>query len=84
MEIISTGATDLERVFPEDQLLAIRKSYLDGLHAAWAMAIAFAGVAVLAGLTLGFERIEKPKRNGNPATDPEKGVENVKRDGASD
>ncbi|KAI1468198.1 putative MFS transporter [Daldinia caldariorum] len=59
--IIATGATDLQRVFPEGQLLGIRESYLDGLHAAWVMAIAFAGLALLTGLTLGFKRIGKPQ-----------------------
>lgn len=59
--IIATGATDLQRVFPPDQLLAIRESYLDGLHGAWAMAIAFAGAALLTGLTLGFKAIKKPE-----------------------
>ena len=59
--IIATGATDLQRVFPPDQLLAIRESYLDGLHAAWAMAIAFAGAALLTGLMLGFKAIKKPR-----------------------
>jgi hypothetical protein len=59
--IISTGATDLQRVFPLDQLLAVRESYLDGLHASWAMAIAFAGAALLTGLSLGFKAIKKPQ-----------------------
>ncbi|KAF2686350.1 putative efflux pump antibiotic resistance protein [Lentithecium fluviatile CBS 122367] len=59
--IITTGATDLQRVFPPDQLSAIRDSYLDGLHASWAMAIAFAAAALLTGLTLGFKTIKKPQ-----------------------
>ncbi|KAH6657926.1 MFS multidrug transporter-like protein [Truncatella angustata] len=58
--IIATGATDLQRVFQGDQLTAIRESYLDGLRAAWAMAIAFGLAALLTGLTLGFKRIQKP------------------------
>lgn len=62
--IVATGATDLERVFPGDQLVAMRESYLDGLHAAWAMAIAFAGAALLTGLTLGFKRIQTPAQEG--------------------
>ncbi|KAI1660476.1 putative MFS transporter [Daldinia decipiens] len=69
--IIATGATDLQRVFPGDQLIGIRESYLDGLHAAWAMAIAFAGAALLTGLTLGFKRIEKPQ--GELTKDVEEG-----------
>ena len=79
MTIISTGATDLGRIFNGDQLSAIRESYLDGLRAAWAMAIAFAGVALLTGLTLGFRRIEKSLQNGDAVTDVQKttGEENA-------
>lgn len=66
--IISTGATDLERVFTSEQLPAIRESYLTGLRAAWAMAIACAGVALLSGLTLGFKRIEQPPAQKGGAT----------------
>ncbi|PSR83630.1 major facilitator superfamily domain-containing protein [Coniella lustricola] len=63
--IISTGATDLGRVFTGDELLVIRECYLDGLRAAWAVAIAFAGLALLTGLSLGFKTIEKPSQTGN-------------------
>lgn len=76
--IISTGATDLERAFAGDQLLAIRESYLDGLRAAWAMAIAFAGIALLTGLTLGFNKIKQPPQGGDPTTDVDTKVEEEK------
>ena len=75
MSIISTGATDLGRVFVGDQLLSIRESYLDGLRAAWAMAIAFAGLALLTGLTLGFKRIEKSPQRGNADTNTPENIE---------
>ncbi|KAF3767980.1 putative gliotoxin efflux pump [Cryphonectria parasitica EP155] len=75
MTIISTGATDLGRVFVGDQLLAIRECYLDGLRAAWAMAIGFAGVALLTGLTLGFNRIEKSPQGVDSTTDVQKKTE---------
>lgn len=58
--IIATGATDLQRVFTPEQLPLIRESYLVGLHDAWALAIAFAGAALLSGLLYGFKKIEKP------------------------
>lgn len=70
--IISTGATDLQRVFPSYQLLAIRESYLDGLHASWAMAIAFSGAALLTGLTLGFKAIRKPQEKSEERPEGEK------------
>lgn len=57
-------------MFPHEQLVAVRESYLDGLHAAWALAIAFAGVAILTGLTLGFKRIEKPGRGKTIVAEP--------------
>ncbi|KAI1758250.1 putative gliotoxin efflux pump [Xylaria castorea] len=75
MTIISTGATDLQRVFTGDQLPAIRESYLDGLHAAWALAIAFAGIALLTGLTLGFKRIEKLPQDGDAVIDLQMKIE---------
>ncbi|KAF1949860.1 MFS general substrate transporter [Byssothecium circinans] len=74
--VIATGATDLQRVFTPSQLPAIRQSYLDGLHAAWAMAIAFAGAALLTGLSLGFKKIEKPQ--GKPADKEQDVGENEK------
>ncbi|RYO84160.1 hypothetical protein DL766_006521 [Monosporascus sp. MC13-8B] len=79
--IITTGATDLQRVFPDDRLSAVRESYLDGLHAAWAMAIAFAGAALLTGLTLGFKRIEKLPQVGGPAKELGERVEDKKVEG---
>jgi hypothetical protein len=75
MTIISTGATDLGRIFIGDELLAIRESYLDGLRASWAMAVAFAGVALLTGLTLGFKRIEKPPQGGSAKTNVQERIE---------
>lgn len=39
------------------------------------MAIAFAGVALLVGLTLGFKKIEKPSQNGDVVIDEEKKTE---------
>lgn len=80
MTIITTGATDLGRTFTRDQLPAIRESYLDGLQAAWAMAIAFAGLALVTGLMLGFKRIEKPPQNKDPEDDV---VEKIKEEDAT-
>jgi MFS transporter, DHA2 family, glioxin efflux transporter len=77
MTIISTGATDLGRVFTGDHLLAIRESYLDGLRAAWAMAIALAGLAVVTGLTFGFKRIEKPAQKGDAVSGVQKKTEEI-------
>lgn len=48
---------------------------MDGLHAAWAMAIAFAGSALFTGLSLGFNTIKKPEEN---PTDTEQDAEKNK------
>ncbi|KAJ4288094.1 hypothetical protein N0V90_012111 [Kalmusia sp. IMI 367209] len=79
--IIATGATDLQRVFSPEQLPAIRASYLDGLHGAWAMAIAFSLAALLTGLTLGFKSIKKPE--DKPAGDVEGQDEKVTEEKAA-
>jgi len=73
IKIIATGATDLQLVFSSEELPVIRASYLDGLHGAWAMAIAFACVALLTGLTLGFKSAKKPDGQD------EKNVEKVEK-----
>jgi len=80
--IITTGATSLQRVFTGEQLPLIRESYMDGLQAAWAMAIAFAGIALLVGLTFGFGKIKKPAQDGVKRTDEESagGIQDQKGD----
>ncbi|KAK8092864.1 MFS general substrate transporter [Apiospora kogelbergensis] len=61
--IITTGATDLQRVFSGNQLTVIRECYLDGLRTAWAMAVVFGGLGLLVGLALGFGRVKKSAGN---------------------
>ncbi|KAI0423553.1 putative gliotoxin efflux pump [Xylaria sp. FL1042] len=73
--IISTGATDLQRVFIGEQLSVIRECYMDGLRGSWASAIAFAGLALLTGLTLGFKSIEKPNKDEDVTADISKKTE---------
>ncbi|KAI0401756.1 putative gliotoxin efflux pump [Xylaria palmicola] len=66
--IITTGATDLQRVFTPEQLPLIQESYLIGLRDAWALAIAFAGAALLTALLYGFKKIEKLSEGGDAST----------------
>jgi MFS transporter, DHA2 family, glioxin efflux transporter len=44
-QLIATGATDLEKVFSSVALPGILRSYMDGLRAAYAIAIVSAGLA---------------------------------------
>ena len=48
--LIATGATQLRSVFSADQMVGILKAYMDGLHAAYAIAITVAGLATLVSL----------------------------------
>jgi hypothetical protein len=44
-EVLAIGPYDLASHFSGDTLLGIKKAYVDGLHAAWALSIALWGVA---------------------------------------
>ncbi|KAL8890820.1 MAG: hypothetical protein Q9215_002046 [Flavoplaca cf. flavocitrina] len=46
-QILQAGTTEIEELFPADQVLGILLSYMAGLKAAWAMGIAVAGVTVM-------------------------------------
>ncbi|KAK0643173.1 putative efflux pump antibiotic resistance protein [Cercophora newfieldiana] len=47
LQVIGTGAADLRAVFPPEVLPGIVLAYMDGLRAAFAVAIGFAGVSFL-------------------------------------
>jgi hypothetical protein len=49
-QVFAVGATDLKNLFPAAELLGIQHAYMDGLHTAWAIAIASAGVALIVSL----------------------------------
>lgn len=46
-EVVATGATELRSVFAADVIPGILRSYLSGLHAAFAIAIVAAGIATI-------------------------------------
>ena len=50
VEVFAVGATELKNVFSAAELVGIKHAYMDGLHAAWAIAIASAGVALVVSL----------------------------------
>jgi MFS transporter, DHA2 family, glioxin efflux transporter len=49
-QVFAVGSTQLKTVFSAQQLPEIQHAYMDGLHAAWAIAIASAGVATIVSL----------------------------------
>ena len=55
--VLITGATELRKAFTREDLPGILLSYLTGLKAAWAMAIAAAGLTVLASFLPEFKSI---------------------------
>lgn len=55
--VLATGATEIRKVFAPDQVHGILLSYLTGLRAAWAMAIAAVGMSVLASFVPEFKSI---------------------------
>jgi len=55
--MVSTGATDIRKVFPADQVAGIVHAYMDGLKNAYAMSIAVAGTSfIIAMCVLLFDR----------------------------
>jgi len=57
--VLATGATDLEQSFSPQQFQGIQHAYMDGLRAAWALAIALAALAFLSALPLRFRSLSK-------------------------
>lgn len=49
-QVFAVGSTELKNVFSAQQLPGIQHAYMDGLHAAWAIAIASAGLATMLSL----------------------------------
>ena len=46
-KVVATGATELRSVFAADVIPGVLRSYLSGLHAAFAIAIVAAGLATI-------------------------------------
>ena len=65
--VIGTGATDLRKVFPPDVLPGILEAYMVGIKAAFAVALAFSGMAFLFSL---FVPAKKLASHTNPADAP--------------
>lgn len=46
-KLVATGVTELRSTFPADVIPGLLRSYLSGLHAAFAVAIISAGIATI-------------------------------------
>ncbi|KAF1937163.1 MFS multidrug transporter [Clathrospora elynae] len=76
-KFISTGATELRKVFPGKQLHAVLWIYLEGLRAGYYLAIACGAVALLLALAVMFfdNRNLKTKRDSKEVTENERPTE---------
>jgi hypothetical protein len=55
--VLLTGASELHNVFPSDVLPGVLEAYMVGLKAAFAVAVAFSGVAFLCSLTIPMKKL---------------------------
>lgn len=58
-KVIATGATEIRSAFTADQIPGIVLSYMAGIKVAFAIAIAGAGVGLLASASNRWERLNK-------------------------
>ena len=56
--VLSTGASELHNVFPPDVLPGVLAAYMVGLKAAFAVAVAFCGVAFLFSLAIPMKKLQ--------------------------
>lgn len=64
--VLRTGASDLRSVFPSDVLPGVLQAYMVGIKAAFAVAIAFSGVAFLCSLCIPLEKLPTHNTNETP------------------
>lgn len=69
LEVIATGATQIRVVFPPDQLPGILVAYMAGIKAAFAICIAFVGIAFVISLANKWSKLNKEalKESGGAA-----------------
>jgi MFS transporter, DHA2 family, glioxin efflux transporter len=56
-KVLATGAADIRDVFAQDNIYGILISYLDGLHAVFALAIALSGLSLVVAIFAPWRRI---------------------------
>jgi MFS transporter, DHA2 family, glioxin efflux transporter len=62
--VVATGATELRKVFSEDQLAGVLKAYMDGLKVTFALSIALAGITVPIALFAPWKKLTKGAATG--------------------
>jgi hypothetical protein len=55
--VLLTGASELRNVFPPDVLPGVLEAYMVGLKAAFVVAVAFSGLAVLCSLAIPMKKL---------------------------
>ncbi len=55
--VLLTGASELHNVFPPDVLPGVLQAYMVGLKAAFAVTVAFSGVAFLCSLAIPMKKL---------------------------
>ena len=63
-KVLATGATEIRNVFAKEDVHGILLSYLDGLHVAFALAIALGGMSFLAALFVPWKRVNVSRAFG--------------------
>lgn len=55
--VLLTGASELHNVFPPDVLPGVLEAYMVGIRAAFAVAVAFSGAAILSSLVTPWKKL---------------------------
>ena len=64
--VLLTGASDIHSAFPEEVLPGVLRSYMIGLKAAFAVAVGFAGIAVLCSLLVPWRKLPTHENGDAP------------------
>lgn len=64
--VIFTGASELHNVFPPDVLPGVLEAYMVGLKAAFAIAVAFSGIAFLCSLAIPTRKLPSHTKGEAP------------------
>ena len=67
MEVLATGASELQHVFHGADLLGVLQAYMAGLRVAYAISIALACAAAITALFLRWKSIRPPKEGAAAA-----------------
>lgn len=66
-QVVSTGATELRKVFDEADIPGILRAYMNGLKVSYAIAIAVAGMSVIFTFLVPMKKLDPSKIAGGAA-----------------